>query len=230
MESVLARRQERMPLRYTNRREPLSIGNLESVQGEERSIMILSVGYGRDVDGRLSMNFGPLNQGRGWRRLNVAISRARDRMIVFSSMLPSDIRVGENTGRGVRELKGFLEYARNGRFDRKVMSADIIDPLLPDVARVVEGMGYETSLNIGKSELRIDVAVVDPKDPDRYCLAILLDRNLYDNSRNSVDRDYTKVRFLRKMGWKVLRVHTIDWMMDRNATVKRIVDALPRRG
>mgnify|MGYP003302044882 CR=1 FL=1 len=227
IEEALARRQRSKALGYTNRREPLFVGNLESIQGEERSIILISVGYGRDADGRLSLNFGPINQGRGWRRLNVAISRARDRMIVFSSMRPSEIRINKNTGRGVRELRGFLEYAENGSFERKVTSADIIDPILPDVAKVVEDMGYETSLNIGKSELRIDVAVVDPGNPDRYCLAILLDRNLHDNSRNPVDRDYTKVRFLKKMGWRVLRVHTIDWMMDREYTVERIKDALP---
>jgi len=209
-------------------KEPLFIKNLESIQGEERSI-IISVGYGRDKSGKLVMNFGPLNQSRGWRRLNVAISRARDRMIVCSSIHSSDIAVTEKTGKSILELKGFLEYAETGRFDRKISSADVIDPILPAIADKVRALGYEVALNIGKSELRIDIAVVDPDNRDSYCLAILLDRNLYDNFRNPVDRDYTKYRFLKKMGWNVLRVYTLDWLTDEDFVMDMIKDNLPKR-
>ena len=206
--------------------EPLFVKNLETIQGDERDVILISVCYGKDVSGKLIMNFGPLNQDGGWKRLNVAITRARDEMMVFSSIHYPDIVTNSTSKRGILELKKFLRYAEEGVFERKALSADTVDPLLPAVAQRIQSWGYATDLNIGKSELRIDIAVIDPDNKDRYILAILLDKNLYVNSRNPIDRDYTKMNVLKKMGWTVFRIWTVDWYCDEKSVLKNLKQVL----
>ena len=95
--------------------EPLFIKNLENVQGDERDVILFSIGYGPDAGGRVTMNFGPLNREGGWRRLNVAVSRARCEMVVYATLRPEQIDLSRTSARGVAALRSFLAYAQAAR-------------------------------------------------------------------------------------------------------------------
>ncbi len=105
-----------------NRKAPLSIGegrggevtfvkNIENVQGDERDIIIFSVAYAPDAKGKMAMQFGSLNSQGGENRLNVAVTRAREKIYIVSSILPNQLRVEEAQNEGPRLLKSYLEYA-----------------------------------------------------------------------------------------------------------------------
>ena len=160
------------------REEPLFVKNLENVQGDERDVILFSVCYGPDKLGKISLNFGPLNQVGGWRRLNVAVSRAREEMVVFSSMRYSMIDMSRTTSRGVAGLKAFLEFAEKGRTNISVKSDEIIinkQGIGKFIAEELSAYGYDCRCNVGVSDFKIDVAVVDPKNKHNFILAVLCD-------------------------------------------------------
>lgn len=158
--------------------EPVFVKNLENVQGDERDVILFSVGYGPDKDGKVSMNFGPLNRDGGWRRLNVAISRARQEMIVYSTLTPEQIDLSRTRALGVEGLKGFLKFAGQNRNivipDGKV-SVHNDNRVIEEIAKEIEKLGYKVNCNIGCSEYKIDIGIVDPENPDSYLLGILAD-------------------------------------------------------
>lgn len=158
--------------------EPVFVKNLENVEGDERDVILFSVGYGPDKDGKVSMNFGPLNRDGGWRRLNVAISRARQEMIVYSTLTPEQIDLSRTRALGVEGLKGFLKFAGQNRNivipDGKV-SVHNDNRVIEEIAKEIEKLGYKVNCNIGCSEYKIDIGIVDPENPDSYLLGILAD-------------------------------------------------------
>ena len=130
--------------------EPLFVKSLENVQGDERDIILFSVGFGRDKDGRMTIKFGPLNQDGGWRRLNVAVSRSRCRMEVFSTIGPEDMNVDSATPRGVADLRAFLAYARDGKVSATSRSTDPEKDLFVEfLAEDLRGKGYQVRTNVG---------------------------------------------------------------------------------
>ena len=144
--------------------EPIFVKNLENVQGDERDVILFSVCYGPDKMGKISLNFGPLNQFGGWRRLNVAVSRAREEMIVYSSMRYSMIDLSRTTSRGVAGLKAFLEFAEKGRTNISVKSDDIIinrQGIGKFIAEELSNYGYDCRCDVGVSDFKIDVGVID---------------------------------------------------------------------
>ena len=212
------------------REEPLFIKNLENVQGDERDVILFSIGYGPDEQGRVYMNFGPLNREGGWRRLNVAISRARHEMIVFSTLKPEQIDMNRTGAEGVAALKEFLEYAggkdlpqteSTARFERMNRGG-----IAEAICRILEDRGYRTARNVGRSEYRIDVGVIDPEDPQKYLLGILLDGPGYFASKLTRDRELAQISVLKGLGWKILRVWTMDWWDNSRKEANRILDAL----
>lgn len=212
--------------------EPVFIKNLENVQGDERDVILFSIGYGPDETGKLYMNFGPLNREGGWRRLNVAVSRARCEMIVFSTLSPDQIDLTKTSAGGVAALRAFLEYAEGHKLlsDENTVrqSAQARQGIAETICSVLKENGYETHTSVGHSEYRIDVGVVDPRDPNQYLLGILLDGASYEQAKTTHDRELAQINVLRGLGWNVLRVWTMDWWDNRRKELNRILEELKR--
>jgi DNA polymerase III delta prime subunit len=204
--------------------EPIFIKNLENVQGDERDVILFSIGYGPDKRGHVSMNFGPLNNQGGERRLNVAVSRARYEMMVFSTLQPEQIDLNRSRAKGVEGLKRFLEFAKNGRIavsTTQVAQERGLD-LADDIAREIRKMGYEVDTHVGRSNFKVDVAVIDPDHTDSYLLGILCDGRNYYETKTERDREITQPGVLRGLGWNLLRIWSVDWFMNRDKDLERI--------
>lgn len=210
------------------REEPLFVKNLENVQGDERDVILFSVCYGPDKEGKISLNFGPLNQFGGWRRLNVAVSRAREEMVVFSSIRYSVIDMSRTTSRGVAGLKAFLEFAEKGRANIAVRSNELIvsrDGIGKYIAEELSSYGYDCRADVGVSDFKIDVAVVDPKDPDKYILAVLCDGTRQFSVK---DRSVMQVQTLKRNNWNVLKLYTVNFFNNPKREIKKIKDFLDK--
>lgn len=189
---------------------PVFIKNLENVQGDERDVILFSVGYGPDQAGRVSMNFGPLNRDGGWRRLNVAITRARKEMLVFSTLQPEMIDLDKTASRGVAALKGFLEYAA-GRSGYREQANHGQDMLVREIGAFLASQQYEVVYDTGRSHFRIAIAVVHPGHPERFILGIIPDNRNYYDSGNINDRIIILPAVLRHLGWNLLHISAMDW-------------------
>lgn len=204
--------------------EPVFIKNLENVQGDERDVILFSVGYGADQRGKFSANFGPLNRSGGWRRLNVAVSRARHEMKVFSSLTPLDL--ARSSSEGVSALKAFLEYAQSGQLamdEKSIHQMHNRKTGIPaSICAALQDKGYRTQCAVGKSEYRVDVGIIDPKRPDRYLLGILLDGESYGKAKTVRDREVAQIDVLRDLGWNIMRIWTMDWWDNRGKELERV--------
>lgn len=209
--------------------EPLFVKNLENVQGDERDAIIFSVTYAPDKSGKMSMNFGPINREGGWRRLNVAVTRARVGMRVFSSMEPGDIDLNRTSSQGPASLQAFLSYAQRGTFGIPSGASALEtkeDVIAIALCERLEEMGYKTKRNVGRSSYKVDVAVVDPYDDSRYLAGILLDGSTYQLAKVTRDREIAQPSLLRRLGWKCMRLWVIDWWEDPAGTASRVANFL----
>lgn len=207
--------------------EPFFIKNLESVQGDERDVIIISIGFGRDRYGKISMNFGPLNNDGGERRLNVLISRARRTCLVFSNIRGDDIDISKSSARGVRALKTFLAYAESRRLDIPAPTGGEAESVFErQVALALADAGYTVDAQIGTAGFRIDLGVRDPETPGRYILGIECDGATYHSARSARDRDRLRHEILEGLGWKLHRIWSTDWFTDRHQALKRAVEAI----
>ena len=204
--------------------EPLFIKNLENVQGDERDVILFSVGYGPDKDGHLSMNFGPLNKIGGERRLNVAVSRARYEMKVFSTLLPEQIDERRTQAEGVLGLKQFMRYAQQGAL--KPVSSNTSEDsslIVQQIAEILLRKGYDVKTNVGSSALRIDIAIIDPLHKDHYALGIVLDGANYYHLKTARDREIVQPTVLQMLGWRLMHVWTVDWLSHPENVITEIV-------
>jgi len=209
--------------------EPFFVKNLENVQGDERDVIFISVGYGKTKEGYLAMSFGPLNNDGGERRLNVLISRARLRCEVFTNLAPEDIDLSRTNARGVKALKTFLTYARDGNLNIPVETGrDFDSPFEEEVYASLTDMGYSVRKQIGCAGFYIDLAVVDPKDSNRYILGIECDGASYHSARSARDRDRLRQSVLEDKGWNIIRVWSTDWFRNPKDQLKRLVDAIEK--
>ena len=210
--------------------EPIFIKNLENVQGDERDVILFSVGYGPDKSGKVSMNFGPLNNQGGERRLNVAVSRARYEMVVFSTLRAEQIDLNRSRARGVEGLKRFLEFAKSGRMP--VSSAQIEEDtdhtIVNSIAEELRAHGHQVDTKVGRSRFKIDLAIIDPRKSDRYLLGIVCDGTNYYATKTQRDREICQPGVLKGLGWNLLRVWTIDWFLNREKVLDRILDEIDR--
>lgn len=207
--------------------EPIFVKNLENVQGDERDVVLFSVGYGPDKNGNISMNFGPLNQQGGERRLNVAVSRARYEMLVFSSMTSKDIDLKRTKAKGVEGLKLFLEFAERGVVPTHLGQEDgRKSQLVADLAFELSKRGYEVRTSVGRSAFKVDIAVVDPSNPERYELGILCDGVSYFETLTTQDREVVQPSVLSMLGWEIMRLWSIDWYHDKDRTLSTIIQRL----
>lgn len=208
-----------------NSKEPVFIKNLENVQGDERDVILFSIGYGPDANGKVSMNFGPLNQEGGWRRLNVAITRARKGMIVYAVIRPEQIDLSRTRSEGVAGLKGFLEYAQRGKRSLTVRAEEqnrIQDGLVEEIAGAIESLGYSVKTNIGFSKYKLDIGIVHPKNPETYLLGVMLDGENSRNATRSKDRYVLQPGVLKGLGWNTMRIWSLDWLDDSGKVLREI--------
>ncbi len=231
LDEACRRHPEIEPYFSTDVLEPVFVKNLENVQGDERDVILFSVGYGPDKTGRVSMNFGPLNRAGGERRLNVAITRARQEVQVFSSLQPDQIDLGRTQQRGVKDLKTFLEYAQQGpiALDRKLTlssNTEAESPFEQDVMDALVARGYDVVPQVGCSGYRIDLAVVDPKRLGRFVLGIECDGAMYHSAKNARDRDKLREGVLRDLGWEIHRIWSTDWWDDQEGEMERLETAI----
>jgi len=195
--------------------EPVFVKNLETVQGDERDVILFSVTYGPDQGNHVTMNFGPLNRSGGERRLNVALTRARSEMVVFSTLDPNRIDLSRTSARAVADLKHFLEYAERGpsALGAAVHGSrgDFESPFELSVARALRAKGWEVHTQIGVSAYRVDLGIVHPDFPGRYLAGIECDGAMYHSSAFARERDKIRQSVLEGLGWTLFRIWSTDW-------------------
>ena len=195
--------------------EPFFIKNLENVQGDERDVILISIGYGRTEDGYLAMSFGPLNGEGGERRLNVLITRAKQRCEVFTNLTADDLDLSRTRAKGVAALKTFLEFAQHGRLSQNIETGREMDsPFEEAVFRALTARGHMVRPQVGSQGFFIDLAVVDPDQPGRYALGIECDGAMYHSARSARDRDRLRQQVLEAVGWRLHRIWSTDWFRD----------------
>ena len=204
--------------------QPVFVKNLENVQGDERDVILFSVCYGPDRAGKLSMNFGPLNRDGGERRLNVAVTRAKHEVVVFSTLRSEQIDLSRTRATGAAHLKSYLEYAERGTaaIAANIESAhteDYDSVFEKEVAEFLRSKGFTVHTQIGCSSYRIDLGIVHPETPGHYLLGIECDGATYHRAATARDRDRLRQAVLEGLDWRIYRIWSTDWW--RNATVAK---------
>jgi very-short-patch-repair endonuclease len=209
--------------------EPFFIKNLENVQGDERDVIFISVGYGRDSNGYMAMGFGPLSVEGGERRLNVLISRAKLRCEIFSSITADDIDLERARSRGAAAFKAFLSFAQTGRLPISQPTGEEEQSLFEEaVAQAVESLGYQVHRQVGIAGFFVDLGVLHPKQPGRYVLGIECDGAAYHHSRSARDRDRLRQAVLEDHGWIIHRIWSTDWFQRPSEQLRKVAEAIPR--
>lgn len=209
--------------------EPIFVKNLENVQGDERDVILFSVGYGPDKEGKIYLNFGPLNREGGWRRLNVAISRARYEMKVFSTLRSEQIDISRTSSEGVAGVKAFLEYTEKGKIalpNKQTSNKEETGSFEKMVADEIKNMGYTVQTNIGCSGYKIDIGVVNPDKPSEYILGILTDGKTYRAAKTAKDREIVQPAVLKMLGWNIFNLWSLDWWDNPQKVTKDIVNVI----
>ena len=209
--------------------EKLFVKNLENVQGDERDVIVISMTYGPETIGANSMHqrFGPINSDAGWRRLNVLFTRSKKRMHIFSSMSSGHVRTKENSSRGVKALKAFLEYCETGRLQHyeHTGKAPDSDFEIAVMNRLAEH-GYECEPQLGVAGYFLDLAVKDPGMPGRFLMGIECDGASYHSAKSTRDRDRLRQEILENLGWKISRIWSTDWFDNPQAQIQPILREL----
>lgn len=213
----------------SDREEHFFVKNLETIQGDERDVIFLSIGFGFDENRNLSLNFGPLNQDGGHRRLNVLISRSRENCIVYSNFQAKDLKVEPASPFGLRALKTFLDYAENRNLQSlKVERQDFDSPFEESVYDVLTDNGYEVHKQVGCAKFRVDLGILDTKNPGRYLVAIECDGAKYHSAPVARDRDRLRQQILEGQGWRIYRIWSTDWYRNRKETEVRLLEAVKK--
>jgi len=207
--------------------EPLFVKNLENVQGDERDIILFSVCYAPDEEGKMSMNFGPLNRDGGWRRLNVAVTRARYEMHIFATLHTDQIDLSRTSAEGVAGLKAFLQFAEKGHLS--VRHEDVQETLSKQhlsasISKMLQEKGLEVKCNIGTSGFKVDIGIVHPDKPQQYILGIVVDGHYYYNAHTTNDREMVMPSVLKALGWNIHRIWTIDWYENSDKIIDTIIE------
>ena len=233
IENLLAKQFQKDPqldLWANSGTDPVFVKNIENVQGDERDAILFSVCYGPDEKGRVSMNFGPINRAGGGKRLNVAFSRARMSMTIFSSISSLDLKITENSSEGLVAFRDFLRYAEGHNIYPGVKaqgnSGDAREGILASICSLIENQGLECEIMVGHSDFRVDIAVVNPYDNTKYILGIMLDGEGYKRAANTRDREIAQLGVLQNLGWQLHRIWTIDWWDNRQKVERLLLQKL----
>ena len=213
----------------SGRPEPFFVKNLENIQGDERDVIFISVGYARDASGYMAMNFGPLSSQGGERRLNVLISRARERCEVFSSITADDIDLQRAKSRGAAAFKTFLRFAATGVLDDPhPTGGDHDSDFERQVAEALEGLGHEVHRQVGTAGFIIDLAVVDPIARAATCWgSSATGRPIIPRGRPATATGCGRA-VLKDRGWRIHRVWSTDWFHRPDEQLRKIVAAIEK--
>lgn len=208
--------------------ESLFVKNLENVQGDERDIILFSVAFGPNAEGKMSLNFGPLNKNGGWKRLNVAVSRARSEMIVFTSMTADMINLKRTKAKGVEALRDFLEFAQKGQLQSENIEENMEERqgIMEHICQTLNEHGYKYQSSVGHSKFKIDIAIMNPYNEEEYLLGIMSDGESYRQSSNTKDREVAQISVLKGLGWDIYRIWTMDWWDNKEKELKKLIECL----
>ena len=221
--------------------ERVFVKNIENVQGDERDIILFSIGYAKNEEGRVYNRFGMLNQKGGENRLNVAVTRAKEGIIVVSSVEPDELNVANTSQLGPKLLKSYLKYVKavsneqpeqinavvqevnenvNTHVQDSVLHFD--SPFEEQVYQALRNIGYDVTTQVGMSGYRIDLAITHPNDASRYILGIECDGAMYHSSANAKERDVYRQKYLESRGWTIERIWSRNWWKNPSAEIERI--------
>ncbi len=222
----------------------LFVKNIENVQGDERDVIIFSIGYARNAEGRVYQAFGSLSKKGGENRLNVAVTRARQKMVVVCSIDPTDI-APTSKNYGPRRLRQFLQYAKATASQNRDAQRAILKEINPSMDRItkqkvyefdsdfemqvckgLERRGYEVDSQVGYSGYVIDLAVCRPDDPSRYAIGIECDGAMFHSAKSVKERDVRRQKFLENKEWRIERVWSRNWWKNPDRELDRIVDVI----
>jgi hypothetical protein len=213
-----------------DRLDAVFVKHLESVQGDERDVIVFSVGYGPDEDGKFTMNFGPLNKDGGYRRLNVAVTRGRDLVEVVSSVHAADFKLSETAGRGPRLLREYLRYAETCGDSLSTSGSDarVEEPsrLEEAIGGALNELGYDPMYRVGSGTFRLDIGARSAVDPMSYVLGVETDGPAYAETPTARDRDRLREEVLAGLKWRIHRIWAIDWVRNRQNEFERLAAAL----
>ena len=216
-----------------DKEEPFFIKNLENVQGDERDTIIFSIGYAKDCKGIMYMNFGPLSREGGYRRLNVAITRAKYNVKLVGSITPTDIDLEKVSSEGVKMLRSYIEFAQQGliALEKELKfyyDLEFDSPFEEAVYDFLQSRGYDVVTQVGCSGFRIDMAVKHPVKSGKFAIGIECDGAAYHSSRTARERDRLRQTVLEDMGWTIYRIWSTDWIKDPKTEKERLVNAVEK--
>lgn len=210
--------------------EPVLVRNLESIQGDERDVVLFSLTFGADAVGAVTGNFGPLNKDGGERRLNVAITRARERLMVFASVRANQIPVDRTRAVGVHDLRRFLTFAEHGPAALAGLHEGSVggfdSPFEVEVAERLRERGWQMVTQVGVSRFRLDLGVVDPDVPTTFLAGVECDGATYHSGATARDRDRLRQAVLENLGWNIIRIWSTDWWTNASRETERVDRAL----
>lgn len=201
--------------------DKLIVKNLENIQGDERDVIMLSVTFGKSKAGRFVKNFGPIGKLGGEKRLNVAFSRARKLMEIYTIIDVDEFSSEVLSSRGANDLREFLKYASHR--DKIDSSGSSDETVRKEIAKAIERDGYQTSFDVGLSDFKIDIAVKNPKDNNVYFCGIMLDGTNMTTAHLTNDRFVLRRAILRNRGWRLIQVRSIDWWKDPESELSAII-------
>jgi len=213
-----------------NNQDKLFVKNLENVQGDERDVIMFSIGFGYDKNHKFNHFFGPLSLEKGERRLNVAVTRSKQEMIVFSSIHSGDIKSERAKNRGAEVLKQFLMYAEVGPSCLIIENKNIVkldEGIENDIKEELSKLGYDCDINVGDSKFKINVCVKNQSG--EYILGILIDGGISSKESTCRDRNTVQIKTLQRLDWNVINIYSIDYIKDREKVLDRIVDATTKQ-
>ena len=216
-----------------DKEEPFFIKNLENVQGDERDTIIFSIGYAKDNKGIMYMNFGPLSREGGYRRLNVAITRAKYNVKLIGSIMPTDIDLDKVSSEGVKMLRSYIEFAQQGivALEKELTFNNYLEfdsPFEEAVYDFLQNKGYHVVTQVGCSGFRIDMAVKHPTQSGKFAIGIECDGATYHSARTARERDRLRQTILEDMGWNIYRIWSTDWIKDPKSEEEKLVRAIER--
>jgi superfamily I DNA and/or RNA helicase len=209
---------------------PFIIKNLENIQGDERDVIIISITFGPNIEGKILQNFGPISRELGWKRLNVLFTRAKRAITLVTSLRPHQINITDTTPKGTRTFHDYLEYA----FSQNEQDITLIDVTVPPqpineyIVPILESHGYHIVQNLGVVGFAIDIAIKHPHIPDTYIAAILTDGYFYQQSASVRDRERLHVEILTNLGWndRIYRIWSNEWYDNRDNALQLLLDFL----
>ncbi|MFS0638169.1 AAA domain-containing protein [Mesobacillus foraminis] len=221
--------------------ERVFVKNIENVQGDERDIIIFSIAYAKNYEGRVYNRFGTLGQQGGENRLNVAVTRSKEEIHIVTSIEPHELSVGSTKNDGPKFLKSYMEYAKavslvkrdemeavllqlNENQNTKKQNGPLVfdSPFEEQVYQALTNLGYKVDTQVGMSGYRIDQAIVHPTNPEKYILGIECDGAMYHSSPSAKERDVYRQRFLETKGWKIIRIWSRNWWKNSSAEIEKL--------